>query len=105
MPEGAGTNVMNIYDDAVFDCLVFVIVCDRHKTVALTNTNRLFSWFPFMPLADVFTWNRISRDGLAIMLGKNEANEEVDPTMAALPDYTVSWLNIFRSVELLPLTR
>lgn len=97
MPEGSGNNMMNIYDHHVFDCVVFVIFCEKHRTFALTNVaerNRMFSWFPFVLLHDVFTWNRISRDGLSIILGQSDA--EMDPTMAALPEYSVSWLNILR---------
>ena len=97
MPEGLGTNMMNIYEHHVFDCVVFVIICDKHRTIALTNTDpkRKYSWLPFVTLQEVFTWNRMSRDGLAIILGTRKDNE-VDPTMAQLPEYSAYWLNIFR---------
>ena len=99
MPEGLGTNVMNIYEHLVFDCVVYVITCNNHNTVALTSTDqkRMYSWFPFIPLRDVFTWNRVSRDGLAIILGKHKDTAgDIDPTMATLPDHTVNWINILR---------
>lgn len=99
MPEGSGTNILNV-NDQVYDCLAFVILCEKHRTVALTNTSpaSMFSFFPFVPLKDAFTWNRLSRDGLAIILGKSDETGDTgtDPTMADLPDYTTSWLNITR---------
>lgn len=97
MPEGSGNNLMNIYDHYVFDCVVFVIFCEKHRTVALTNTSekhRMYSWFPYVFLHEVFTWNKISRDGLAIILGQSDV--EMDPTLATLPEHTVSWLHILR---------
>lgn len=95
MPEGVGTNALNVYDHNIYDCLVSVIICNRHETVALTNSKRLFSWFPFIPMPNVFTWNRISRDSLAIIMGNNE-DSEIDATMNAIPEFTSIWLNIFR---------
>ena len=104
MPEGCGTNAMNVYEHSVFDCLVFVITCEEHKTVALTKTNelRMFSWFPFMPLQDVFTWSRLSREGLTLILNKkdqqvsNDDADEEEPSPVVLPDHSLTWHNIFR---------
>ena len=101
LPQGIGTNVRNAYDQNVFDCVVFVIYCEKHQTVALTSSSssdssRLFSYFPFIPLQDTFTLARMSRDGLAIILGRNDSTADVDQTMATLPDCSTNWLNIFR---------
>lgn len=88
-----------------YDCIAFVITCERHKTIALTGTSehRQFSWLPFVPLQDTFTWRRISRDGLEIILGKKDptakdedVDPETDPMPPMLPEHTHAWRDTFR---------
>lgn len=98
MPEGLGTNVLNVYDQVAYDCLVTVVTCSGHGTVALTapsDWTRMYGYFPFIPLQDTFTWKRISRDGLALIF-KSDAAIAEDETFASLPDYLTTWLGISR---------
>lgn len=104
MPEGLGTNVLNVYDQVAYDCLVTVVSCRAHGTVALTapsDWTRMYGYFPFISLVDTFTWKRISRDGLALIF-KSDAAIAEDETFASLPDYTTTWLGVSR--VLLPST-
>lgn len=99
IPEGTGTNELNTYDQLLFDCVIYVIFCEKHQTIALTNItdrNRAFSWFPFFPLNEVFTWHRTSQGGLAIILGQDDSSGEMEPSLATVPEYTIAWLNLQR---------
>lgn len=98
MPEGLGTNVLNVYEQVAYDCLVTVVSCTAHGTVALTapsDWTRMYAYFPFIPLQDTFTWKRISRDGMALIFKSDVASGE-DETSFSLPDYTTTWLGVSR---------
>ena len=109
MPEqgDANSNTVNTCEQRISDCLVYVIVCEKHKAVALTKTTeqRPFSWLPFIQLPSVFSWKRMSRIGLMIILGKKDTTTEAEeeesdadtvPLPVLPPTQEPYWIEQFR---------
>lgn len=95
IPEGAIS-----LDESVFDCIVFFIYCPEHEKIAIASYEKFNCvWLPFIILPDNLTWEKASRDGVNMLIGRDDAEMDAEEAEKTTPDYTMSYLHIQR-VEL-----
>lgn len=95
IPEGAIS-----MDESVYDCIVYLIYCPEHEKIAVSSFEKAHCvWLPFIMLPDNVTWERASRDGVNILIGRDDAEMDADEAEKMAPDYLMSYLHIQR-VEL-----
>ena len=90
-PEGGVPHNMQSYD-----CIVYLMYCSVHDRIAVTNVERTkVVWFPFVAMTENVTWEQASMDGVAMLLGKRDA--ELDSKLQGkLPKFQMSNLHVLR---------
>lgn len=79
----------------VYDCVVYLMYCSKHEKMALTNTKQnKYIWLPFVLLSDNETWEQIARQGVALMIGKKDA--ETEAKFSKIPNLEINPLHFLR---------
>src|SRR5690606_33993886 len=83
--------------EPVYDCVVYLIYCAVHDRIAVTNVDKAQCvWLPFVPLPEGVTWEKASHDGVATLIGRQDAEMDAEAAARTTPIYQMSYLHILR---------
>ena len=92
IPEGA-----TVVGEPLYNCIVFLIYCPEHDQIAVTNVDRCKCiWLPFVVLPDFTTWDQASHDGVAMLIGRNDAEMDAEEAERTRPLYHMTYLHMLR---------
>ncbi|KAJ6218593.1 hypothetical protein RDWZM_009750 [Blomia tropicalis] len=90
LPEG-----VFVLTEPIYDCIVYLIYCPQHDKIAVNNIEKCKCiWLPFVVLPDGVTWERASHDGVAVLIGRNDAEMSAEEAVKTAPIYTMTYLHI-----------
>lgn len=91
-PEGA-----TALNETVYDSIVYLIYCPEHDKIAVTCVEKVrCTWLPFVILPEGVTWQKASHDGVAILIGRQDAEMDAEEAEKTAPIYTMSYLHMLR---------
>ncbi|OTF78328.1 hypothetical protein BLA29_007181, partial [Euroglyphus maynei] len=88
---------------SLYDCIVYVIYCPKHDRIAVTNVKKMGCiWLPFVSLMDNNndndnqTWQQASHNGVAILIGRQDPEQDAKEAERLTPKYRMQYLQILR---------